>query len=160
MSHNPSARNDSRPCCNSAKDAVAYWRARVEPELNRGSVGESLWVIVLKSDRLIASIYQVTSRVFSDATQFAKVLLDDWHLKSAPEFVVVQHRAGFIKKPTADDISRVRSVILAGRIKKTELLDWVILGKPDDLHPTGWLSYYKMRGFSALEPFAKKAVKK
>lgn len=97
--------------------------------------------------------YHVDSRALGDSQDFADALFASDYLQGVPEFLLIHHRPGAVPKAGQLDLDRVRVVILAGRLERTELLDCLIVGEPEKMHPSGVFSFRRIRGFSALHPF-------
>jgi DNA repair protein RadC len=141
--------------CRHSKDAANFWRAHVENLAGFKATAESFFALTLDADRGITGCNAVASKSFADAQRFADELFQSDFLREVAEFVLIHHRPGVALEASVTDIDRAREVILAGRAKKTELLDYLLIGKPDEAHPSGCISFYKIRGFSAAAPFAK-----
>jgi DNA repair protein RadC len=141
--------------CRNSSDAVTFWRAKVEALARFNPAAESFSAITLDSERRFVGVHPVASKSPGDAQRFADELLQSDFLRDVPEFVLVHHRPRLALKASAADIERVRAILLAGRSKKTELLDCIIVGKLDDDHPSGCFCFYKLKGFRAKNPFSK-----
>lgn len=147
------------PKCTSSTVAISYWREAVTKRPGFDPVAESFWVLTLHADRRLTGAHAVNSRAFGDSARFVDELFGLKCLRGAPEFLLIHHRPRVVPEGSATDVERVRSVILAGRLKKTELLDCLIVGKPDGHCLSGVLSFHRIRGFSAEVPFSKAAKK-
>jgi len=143
------------PKCKSSTDAVAYWRVKIQRKPGFNSRVESFAALVLDSERRFAGAHVVQSKLSGDAQKFAVKLFQSPWLRGVPEFILVQHRPGVALVASDADKERVRAVILAGRARKTELLDCLIVSKPDDVPFGGGFSFHHLKGFSAANPFAK-----
>jgi DNA repair protein RadC len=114
--------------CRYSTDAVDFWRTHVEALAGFNQSAESFSAITLDSERRLVAVHPVTSKAFGDAQKFADELFQSDFLRGVPEFVLVHHRPGITLKASATDQEHVRMVILAGRARKTELLDCIIIG--------------------------------
>ncbi len=143
------------PKCSTSQIAIAFWRERIAAASGFDAGRESFSALILDHERRLTGAHAVPSKSFGDPVRFADELFQSSFLGGVPEFVLVHHRPGTIPAAGEPDVTRVRAVILAGRSKKCELLDCLIIGKPDDEHPSGSFSFHKIRGFYAVEPFSK-----
>lgn len=142
-----------------SSDAVNFWREKIVMQPGFKPAAESFTVLVLDGERRLVGAHAVSSKSFGDAQRFADALFNATFLRGVPEFVLIHNRPSVALKTSADDVARVRAVILAGRARKTELLDCLIVGEPDGTHLSGVLSFRRIRGFSAENPFAKSSKK-
>ena len=147
------------PRCTTSKIALAFWGERVSAQPGFNPDRESFSALVLAGERRLLSAHAVDSKAFGNGAKFADELFQSDFLRGVPVFILVHNRPGVVLEASADDIERVRQVILAGRSRKTELLDCLVIGKPDAAHPSGVFSFYKIKGFSAEIPFSKTAKK-
>jgi DNA repair protein RadC len=152
----------ANPKCTDSGRAVAFWRAEIASKPRFNARAESYSVLTLDKERRFTDAHAVASRSFGNAQRFTDELFQADFLRGVSEWVLIHHRPGVALVASADDLALVAAVILAGRARKTELLDALIIGTPDDVHLSGTLSFRKIRGFTAEIPFAetsKKAVK-
>lgn len=141
--------------CRNARDTVAFWRANSAHAAEH--VTESLWVLALDKDRHFMGCHEVQTRVFRSPALLADEILSAEMLKGAPEFIFIHSRPGATPEATEDDKQRARAIILAGRAKESELLDYIIIGRPDKRFKDGvfGLAHFK-KAFRSDNPFPPK----
>ena len=128
------------PICKSSTVAVSFWHEQLTKLTDFRSDAESFFVLTLDGERRLTGAHRVLSRAFGNAQRFADELLAFPFLRGPGEFLIVHSRPGAAPKFTALDIDRVSAVITAGRARKVELLDYLIMGTPNEAHPSGYFS--------------------
>ncbi|MGA9777849.1 MAG: JAB domain-containing protein [Limisphaerales bacterium] len=142
--------------CRRPADAVSFWRAHVAlPDASDSA--EGFWIITLNRERQFVKVFAPSTRAFGAAQRFADEVFSEVFLRYAKHFVLIHSRPGATPAPAADDVARVRALILAGREKGIHLLDAIIIGQPSDDHPAGCFSFQQLRNFAAPVPFGDKA---
>ena len=154
-----SALPTSRCRCTCSSDVCEFWRERVAGLSGFNIKIQGLWAITLDGERFFTGCHSVKCMSFDAAQRFADELFQSEFLRGVPEFILVHHRPGVALKASVADKERISSVILAGRARKTELLDCLLLSEPHAAHPSGCLPMRKIRGFSAQNPFVKPSKK-
>jgi hypothetical protein len=156
----PSAFAATNPRCSSASGAVAFWRDQVSNLPGFNSRAEGFFVVTLNRERNFTGCHAAPSKSFGDSTRFADEVFSAKFLREAEEAILVHAQPGVSLEASAEDKDRARALILAGRTRDCELLDYVKVGEKDERHPLGVLSFYsRVRGFRAVEPFARPASK-
>ncbi|HXR47601.1 MAG TPA: JAB domain-containing protein [Candidatus Limnocylindrales bacterium] len=147
--------SDKTKICRKPADAVNFWRAHVAlPDAFDSA--EGFWIVTLNQGREMQKVFAPATRAFGDAQRFADEVFGEVFLRYAKHFVLIHYRPGISPAPTADDVQRVRALILAGREKGTALLDAIIVGQVSDEHTSGCYSFHQLANFSAPVPFEEK----
>ena len=148
-----------KPRCTDSTVALHFWSAWTKTQPAFNPAVENLTALVLDSERRIVGAHPVKSKSFGDAQRFADELFQAPYLRGVPEFLLVQSRPSAAVRASDADKARVRAIILAGRARRTELLDCLICGKPEAVPFGGVFSFHHLKAFSAVDPFAKSPKK-
>ncbi len=141
------------PICRRPDDAVAFWRRQVACADGFDSSAESFWIVTLDQKRHLVKVIAASVKLCADAARFSEELLSEILLRYAPEIVLIHFRPGSDPKPGKCDIERVRAVILAGRAKRVELLDAVIIGKAAEKDGSDCFCFRQLKDFEDEIPF-------
>ena len=144
--------NTGNGICRCSTDAINFWREQVA---NLNPTVERFWALTLDAKRRFTGVDPVDSRSLGDSQKFADELFAAEVLRGAPEFVLIHHRPGAVPEAGPADVQRVRAVILTGRSRKTDLLDCILVGEPNEERPSGVFSFHRIRGFAAQFPFSR-----
>jgi len=90
--------------------------------------------------RLIRS-YEISSGLLNQTLVHAREVFREAISASAAYLVLVHNHPSGDPKPSADDIRTTKEIRQAGEVVGIQLLDHVIVGKPSDLHPCGYVSF-------------------
>jgi len=129
-------------CCNSS-DAETFWRASIKSLPGFDAKDESVFVIVLDSERRFTGCHEIKSKVFRSPVLFADEVATLKVLDGIEEFIVLHNRPGLSPKPGPHDTARAREIALAAQRKNISLLDYIIIGSADDRFPRGSFSAHK-----------------
>jgi len=138
--------NTKPPICRSSTAALVFWREQVATHPNLNPAAENFWVLTLEWDgeRRLTGAHLVSSRAFGNSQNFADELFASAFLRGVPEFLLVHHRPGTNPEPMPADIDRARAIVAAGRTKKIEMLDCLLVGNSSDAHPSGTFSFRRL----------------
>lgn len=90
--------------------------------------------------RLIRS-YKISSGLLNQTLVHAREVFREAISASAAYLVLVHNHPSGDPKPSADDIRTTKEIRQAGEVVGIQLLDHVIVGRPSDLHPNGYVSF-------------------
>lgn len=146
-----------RGICHNSKDAVAFWRPNAGHAAEH--VTESLWIVTLDKDRHFIGCHSIETKVFSSPGLLADEVLSAEHLKGIEEFIFLHHRPGVPPDADGESKARARALILEARKRESGLLDYIIVGKPDERNDDGvfGLAHFK-KSFRSENPWPPKTA--
>jgi DNA repair protein RadC len=149
-----------KPICQNARDAMDFWRANTGRISGFDAKLESLWLIVLDDERHFIGCHEIRTRFLAQPILFADELLADTRLKDAPEFILVHNRPNAPLTKGEKEKALARAIVLAGREKKCECVDLLIVGERTDQFYLGFIPMNRRGAFSKENPFQAKGAKR
>lgn len=123
---------------------VEFWRQEIGSTDWFDSEKEHLVVVCLDA-KLMIKVFNLVSVGLSNQTLIhAREVFRPAVSVAAAQAILVHNHPSGDPKPSADDIRCTREMAEAGRILGIPLLDHVIVGKPSDLNPSGFVSLKQM----------------
>lgn len=122
-------------------DAPAKVWARMEP-LAAGLMVEKCWVLCLNRRNRVLALHEISSGTATSALLHPREVLRQALRHGAPAAIVAHNHPSGDPSPSAADRTVTRQLVEAGRIVGVEVLDHVILGRPEaDPAAKGWFSF-------------------
>jgi len=122
-------------------DAPQKVWARMEP-LAAGLAVEKCWVLCLNRRNRLLALHEVSSGTATSALLHPREVFRLALRHGAPAAIVAHNHPSGDPAPSAADRSVTRQLAEAGRVVGVELLDHVILGRPEaDPAGKGWFSF-------------------
>lgn len=122
-------------------DSPAKVWARMEP-LAAGLMVEKCWVLCLNRRNRLMALHEISSGTATSALLHPREVLRQVLRHGAPAAIVAHNHPSGDPSPSAADRTVTRQLVEAGRIVGVEVLDHVILGRPEaDPVGKGWFSF-------------------
>ena len=148
--------------CKTSADAESYWRKSVKRLRARKASDEGFFLITLDRGRHFTGCHRLGLKGIGAPESFAREVIGSPFLNGVGEFIVLHNRPGV--SPVADEQSkaRARALIVAGRPKGYDLLDYLIRGKPNEKPLRAFLRLCRSLSFcedGPLPPKLKRATR-
>lgn len=105
---------------------------------------EVLYGLALDSKLRLVRHYEITSGLLNQTLVHAREVFREAISASAAYLVLVHNHPSGDPRPSADDLRTTREIFKAGDILGIPLIDHVIIGKPSDANPSGYISLKQM----------------
>jgi len=122
-------------------DAPLKVWARMEP-LAAGLTVEKCWVLCLNRRNRLLALHEVSSGTATSALLHPREVFRQALRHGAPAAIVAHNHPSGDPTPSAADRTVTRQLVEAGRIVGVELVDHVVMGRPEaDPAGKGWFSF-------------------
>jgi len=122
-------------------DAPLKVWARMEP-LAAGLAVEKCWVLCLNRRNRLLALHEVSSGTATSSLLHPREVFRQALRHGAPAAIVVHNHPSGDPSPSSADRAVTRQLVDAGRVVGVELLDHVVMGRPEaDPAGKGWFSF-------------------
>ncbi len=119
------------PCCDSAERIYEYWMANVATASWYNPECECLCTIHLNTRRRATGFHLVSIGTMDSILVAAREVFRTAIIRNAAALVVAHNHPSGDPSPSEADIRVTRELIQAGRILRIEVLDHVVIGRPE-----------------------------
>jgi DNA repair protein RadC len=133
--------------CDTPDKAAAYWRQHVpsHPYFNRDV--ECFVILLVNTRRRIQGHCLISSGTLDTILVHPREVFRPAVIGAAAAVVLMHNHPSGDPTPSEADIKVTRDLIRGGQLLKIDVLDHVIIGRPDATHPNGYVSLRELGYF-------------
>ncbi|HNQ88396.1 MAG TPA: JAB domain-containing protein [Verrucomicrobiota bacterium] len=135
------------PCCDCPERIYEYWVANVSTASWYNPECECLVAIHLNTRRRATGFHLVAMGTMDSVLSSPREVFRTAIIRSAAALVLAHNHPSGCPDPSENDIRVTRDLMRAGQLLKIEVVDHVVVGRPEPDRPRPWVSLREMGYF-------------
>ena len=135
------------PCCDCPERIYEYWMANIATASWYNPECECLVAIHLNTRRRATGFHLVAMGTMDSVLSSPREVFRTAIIRSAAALVLAHNHPSGCPDPSENDIRVTRDLMRAGQLLKIEVVDHVVVGRPEPDRPRPWASLREMGYF-------------